>query len=240
VRIHPRRRYAEIKASVTTGLTGIVLPDADRGADVVEIDAMLAEREREEGIPVGDMEIFVQVSTPTGVWNIGEIFRATPRVNAAALDEAALCRAMRIVPDEHFDALTFCRGRLIVETMAATAIPIGFGHPLSALPLELNEQQLLEFAESARNIGFKGAMCPFAAWVQPCNQAFTPTAAQVAYYRDVRKAFAEAVARGTAADPFPGGRMIDVPVDELAKVVIDLWERCQQRDADKAAAQAAR
>jgi hypothetical protein len=29
--------------------------------------------------------------------------------------------------------------------------------------------------------------------------------------------------------------MIDVPVDERAKLVIDWWERCQRRDADKAA-----
>jgi len=30
--------------------------------------------------------------------------------------------------------------------------------------------------------------------------------------------------------------MIDVPVDERAKLVIDWWERCQRRDADKTAA----
>ena len=30
--------------------------------------------------------------------------------------------------------------------------------------------------------------------------------------------------------------MINVPVDERAKLVIDWWERCQRRDAEKAAA----
>jgi hypothetical protein len=30
--------------------------------------------------------------------------------------------------------------------------------------------------------------------------------------------------------------MIDVPVDERAKLVIDWWERCSRRDAEKAAA----
>jgi hypothetical protein len=30
--------------------------------------------------------------------------------------------------------------------------------------------------------------------------------------------------------------MLDVPVDERAKKQIALWERCQRRDAEKAAA----
>jgi citrate lyase beta subunit len=79
-------------------------------------------------------------------------------------------------------------------------------------------------------------VCSSPTWVAACNAAFTPSAEQVAYYRAMRAAFAEGVARGTAAVPFPGGRMIDVPVDERAKLVIDWWERCQRRDADKATA----
>ena len=64
------------------------------------------------------------------------------------------------------------------------------------------------------------------------NDSFSPTPEQVDYYAEVRNVFAEGVARGTAAVPFRG-RMIDVPVDEWAKVVLARAERCRARDREK-------
>jgi citrate lyase beta subunit len=167
---------------------------------------------------------------------VREIVTGSPRIQCAAIDEVRLCQALEIVATAGFDALSFSRGRLIVETLAAVKLPLGIGHPLGARPREADEDELLRVADRARNSGFKGALCPFPAWVAAYNRAFTPTEEQVAYYRAVREAFAQGVARGTAAVPFPGGRMIDVPVDERAKLVIDWWERCNRRDAEKAAA----
>ena len=67
------------------------------------------------------------------------------------------------------------------------------------------------------------------------NSAFTPTQAQVEYYTQVREVFAQAIAAGTAAVPFHG-RMIDVPVDEWAKVVLEMAAACAARDEQKCAA----
>ncbi len=60
----------------------------------------------------------------------------------------------------------------------------------------------------------------------------TPTESQVDFYTQVREVFAQAIAAGTAAVPFHG-RMIDVPVDEWAKVVMATAEACRSRDAEK-------
>ncbi len=236
VRISRELAYADVSAAVTLGLTGIMLPNAERAADLDEIDAILRERERVEGIPVGQLEVFLLLGTARGVWNSRELVHATPRLSAVALDETSLYRDLGVLPADDLDALAFCRGRVIVETLAATRLPIGIGHPLGARPRELGPDELSRLAGQARNVGFKGALCPFPSWVETLNQAFTPTEDQIAYYRQVREAFAEGIARGTAAVPFPGGQMIDVPVDERAKLMIDLWERCQRRDQQKAAA----
>ena len=79
------------------------------------------------------------------------------------------------------------------------------------------------------------AYAPGPSWVTPVNAAFTPTADLVAHNKRVREVFAEAVAAGTAAVPLDG-RMIDVPVDEWAKVVLAMAEACDARDAQKLAA----
>ena len=55
------------------------------------------------------------------------------------------------------------------------------------------------------------------------------------YNQRVREAFAAGVAAGTAAVPLDG-RMIDVPVDEWAIVVLAMAEACARRDAEKQAA----
>jgi len=236
VRIHKSVAYADIKAAAQPGLTGVILPNPESVTDISEVVQILQERERKAGIPPENLEIFPLIGTARGVWNARQIINASPRIRSIAIDEVALCRSLDIVPTEDFDPLTFSRGRVIVESLAAVRLPLGIGHPLGALPREMDDAELLQMADRARNTGFKGAVCPFPSWVAMCNRAFTPTDEQVAYYRDVRIAFAEGVARGTAAVPFPGGRMIDVPVDERAKLVIDWWERCQRRDAEKAAA----
>ncbi|HLY87515.1 MAG TPA: aldolase/citrate lyase family protein, partial [Acetobacteraceae bacterium] len=235
VRIDKAVAYADINAAVMPGLRGVVLPDPESAGDVEDVDAMLGEREREAGIPQGELEILVLLGTARGIWNVREIVHASARVASVAIDEARLCQSMRIVPTPELDPLSFSRGRVIVEALAAVRLPLGIGHPLGALPREVGEHELSGLADRARNTGFKGALCPYPSWVAACNTAFTPSDEQVAYYREVRLAFAKGVARGTAAVPFPGGRMIDVPVDERAKLVIDWWERCQRRDAEKAA-----
>jgi citrate lyase subunit beta/citryl-CoA lyase len=231
------RAYAHVKAaSVAGGLTGIVVADAENAQDIEALESVLAEREREEGIPPGTLEIFPLIGTARGVWNVREVVHASPRIACVAIDEPGLCRSISIVPTDAFDALSFSRGRVIVETLAAVKLPLGIGHPLGARPRETGDEDLTQVADRARNAGFKGALCPFPSWVGACNTAFTPSDEQVAYYRDVRTAFVDGVKRGTAAVPFPGGRMIDVPVDERARLVIDWWERCRLRDAQKAAA----
>ncbi len=236
VRIDKAVAYADIKAAVQPGISGVVLPDAESAADVDQVGDILREREREVGIPSGELEIVLLLGTARGIWNVRKLVNASPRTASVAIDEASLAQSMGVAPTAEFDPLSFARGRVIVETLAAVKLPLGIGHPLGALPREqVDEEDFSRLADRARNTGFKGAFCPFPSWVTACNRAFTPSDEQVAYYREVRQAFAKGVARGTAAVPFPGGRMIDVPVDERAKLVIDWWERCQRRDAQKAA-----
>jgi citrate lyase subunit beta / citryl-CoA lyase len=236
--INKNLAYADIKAAVKPGLSGVVLPDAETETDLQESISALAEMERVEGISPGRLEVALILTTPAGVWNVHELLSVSERVTAVALSESDLCRSMGITADDEFDPFAFARGRIIVEALAAVRLPLGMCHPLAGRPRRLDEAQLEELATRARNTGYKGTICPYPSWVEPCNRAYTPTDSQVTYYREVREAFAEGVARGTAAVPFRG-RMLDVPVDERAKDMIALWERCRYRDEAKAAAMAA-
>jgi citrate lyase subunit beta/citryl-CoA lyase len=227
--------YADITAAALPGVTGAVVPAVETAAEVEDIAGALAEAEQQNGLPLGTLQLFMLLSTANAVWRIRELITGSPRITSAGLDASGLCRDMGIMPREDFDPFLFAAGRLVIECTAAQVQPVGISHPLSVLPRLLPPAELERLAQRGRNTGFKGAICPDPSWVEPCNRAFTPTTEQIDYYREVRRVFAEGIAHDRAAVPL-GQQMLDVPVDERAKKQIALWERCQRRDAEKAAA----
>src|SRR5215470_20432196 len=78
VRVDKRLAYAQVRAALQSDLRGIVLPDPETGADIAELNAILTEREREEGLLPGSMEIFPLLGTARGIWNVREIVNASP------------------------------------------------------------------------------------------------------------------------------------------------------------------
>jgi citrate lyase subunit beta/citryl-CoA lyase len=235
VRVNKSFLQADLEASVWPGLRGIILPRVESAADVTEAVEIVMALERQRGIVVGSLCFIVLLESARGVWNIRAIITASPRITQVGLDESDLADDLGITPLPEYDPFVYARGRLAVEATAAKVNPIGMAYPLSALPREMPEAEIHTLATKARNLGMKGVICPHPSWVGPVNAAFTPTAELVAYNKRVREAFAAGVAAGTAAVPLEG-RMIDVPVDEWAIVVIATAEACAARDAEKKAA----
>lgn len=232
VRVNKPYLYADLEASVWPGLTGIMLPKIERADEVTEAADLLADLERTRGIESGSLQLIILLESPVGVWNVREIVTASSRVTQVALGESDLCRNLGITPTEEDDPFVYARGRVVIEGIAARVQPVGMAFPLGLVPRLLPRDEVLRLATTAKNLGFKGAICPHPSWVEPVNAAFTPTPELVAYYTKVREVFAEGVARGTAAVPLDG-KMIDVPVDEWAKAVLELAALCNARDAEK-------
>jgi citrate lyase subunit beta/citryl-CoA lyase len=232
VRVNKCYLLADLAAAAWPSLTGIMLPKIESGAEVTEAATLMTDLERQRGIEVGTLELIVLLESALGVWNIRDIVTASPRVTQVGLGESDLCRNLGITAGADEDPLVYARGRMVIEGIAAGIQPIGMAFPLSLTPRLLPEKDLRQLATMARNLGFKGAICPHPSWIEPVNAAFSPTAEQVTYYTRVREVFAEGVARGTAAVPLDG-KMVDVPVDEWAKVVLHLAALCTVRDEVK-------
>ena len=235
VRINKSSLQADLEASVWPAVRGIMLPQVESAAEVVEAAEIVTTLERQRGMVIGSLCFIVLLESALGVWNIRTIITASPRVTQVGLDESDLAADLGISPLPEYDPFVFARGRLATEAIAAGVRPVGMAYPLGAAPRVLPAAEIHEMATKARNLGMKGVICPHPSWVEPVNAAFTPTAELVAYNKRVREAFAAGVAAGTAAVPLDG-RMIDVPVDEWAIVVLAMAEACAARDAEKRAA----
>ena len=232
VRINVPYLHADLEASVWPGLAGIVLPQAENARDVAQASQALGDLERSRGIEVGSLEIVVLVESALGVWNVAEIIAASPRVTQVGLDEEDMCRDLGILPVPDYDPLAYARGRLVIEGTSAGRQPLGTAHPLGCLHGPIPRDELLRLLTVVKDLGFKGAIFREPSWVEAANAAFAPEPRLVEYYTQVREVFAQAVEAGTAAVPFMG-RMIDVPVDEWAKVVLHQAALCHARDEEK-------
>ena len=237
IRVNRSVAHADIEAAIWPGTKGIVYPGAESSSEIEELDELLTELERRRGVADGELRVIVLIDSGAGIWNIRDIIRASPRVSSAGLDELSLCANMGIVPNADFDPFEYAKGRLIIESRAAKVQPIGMSHPYGVLPQLDDESEITRLALKSKNLGFAGAICPRPSWIASCNRAFAPPEDKLEFYRETRRLFAEGVARGTAAVPYPGTTMmIDVPVDENARVNLELWDMCVARETEKAAA----
>lgn len=185
----------------------------------------------------GDAEIVPVIGCAQAVWDIRALVTASPRIRQVIIDEAELAADLELRPDAELDPFVYARGRVVTEAIAAGVAPVGMAFPLSVLKADRAADDIHRAALKAKNSGLKGVLCPHASWVEPVNRAFTPTPELVEWNRRVRAAFAAGIAQGTAAVPLDG-KMIDVPVDEWAIVVLAMAEACAARDAEKRAARA--
>ena len=241
VRVRVPSLQADLDAAVWPGLRGIMLAQVESAAEIVRAAEIVTALERARAIAPGSLQFIVMLESARAVWDIRSIVTASPRITQAGLDVSALAANLGIAAllesETEYDPFVYARGRLAFEATAAKVNPVGMAYPLSVRVRETAPPaaEIQTLATKARNLGMKGVICPHADWVAPVNAAFTPTAELVAYNRRVREAFAAGVAAGTAAVPLDG-RMIDVPVDEWAIVVIATAQACAARDAEKQAA----
>lgn len=235
VRVNASSLTPDLEASICAGVRGIVLPHVESAADVADAAEVVTALERERGLSVGDVSFIVLLDSAPGVWNVRSVITASPRVTQIGLDEPGLAASLGLTPLPEYDPFVYARGRVAVEATAAKVAAIGMVYPLSVQLRKAPSAEVHAMATKARNSGMKGVLCPHPEWVEPVNAAFTPTPELVSWNTRVREAFAAGVAAGTAAVPLDG-RMIDVPVDEWAIVVLATAEACAARDAEKQAA----
>ena len=76
--------YGDLVAVVQRGLDGIILPKVESAAGLATIDWLLAQLERERGLPHGAIDLIPIIETARGVQQIDAILAAGTRVRRVA------------------------------------------------------------------------------------------------------------------------------------------------------------
>ncbi|HEX2151953.1 MAG TPA: CoA ester lyase, partial [Stellaceae bacterium] len=196
--------YGDLLAVVRRGLDGIILPKVESAAGLATIDWLLAQLERERGLPAGGIDLIPIIETASGLERLGAILTAGTRVRRIAFGAGDFTLDVNMVWSRGESELAPARAAIVTASRAA-----GIEAPLDTVWVDLTDPDGLEAsARTALGLGFQGKMCIHPDQIAIVTGVFTPTDAEVAFAERVTAAFAQAEAEGSAAIQL-AGKFID-------------------------------
>jgi citrate lyase subunit beta/citryl-CoA lyase len=237
VRINPLSTvfaYGDLTETVRPGLDGVVLPKVEAASDLRTADWLMAQLERERGMPEGGVDLIPIIETARGLACLPEILAATRRVRRVAFGAGDFTLDLDLTWTRDENELASYRGQVVLHSRAA-----GIEPPLDTVWVDLKDPEgCAASARKAREMGFQGKMCIHPEQVDMVNGAFSPTDAQVARARRVLEAFAQAEAQGSSAIQLDG-QFIDYPIVYAAQRVVAMAQKLARRGGAPADAAAA-
>ena len=223
VRINPLSTPAgllDLAAVVGGRPDGILLPKPESAADVVMLDHYLRALETRDGVTLGSINIIpIATETAGALFTLGSYAGCSPRLVGltwGAEDLAAVLGAStNRAPGGGF-AYPYEMARALC---LAAAVAAGV-QPLDTVYADFRDLAgLAADAQASRHSGFLGRMAIHPDQVAVINDAYTPTAMEVAHAQRVVAAFAAAPGTGVVG---LDGTMLDMPHLKQARRVLAL------------------
>jgi citrate lyase subunit beta/citryl-CoA lyase len=206
-----RMLVRDLEATVRASVRAIAMPKVPDAAFVRELAGVLAELERERGLPVGHTRVITMVEDAEGLAHLDDIAAAHSRVVGQIVGGEDLSVSLGSTVDD--DAMYVPNIDNVRAARRAGVLPIGFvGSVADYRDVDAYRVRIVR----ARRLGFEGAFCIHPTQVAICNEAFSPDPADVATAREMVEAFEREVGAGRAAFAWKG-RMVDLPVVDRAR-----------------------
>ena len=219
VRVNPRGTpwyLADLAAIVPGRPAAVLLPKCTGPHDLHTLDHHLEALEQSAGLPIGGIAVLALV-TETAASLAAIDYRDRPaRLVALCFGAEDFSADLGIAPrgpDGAYNAGAQLARALTLIAAAQASVP-AIDTPW---PDPRDPAGLVAEAARAASDGFAGKLCIHPAQLGPVAQAFTPSAARLAWAHAVRDAFAAAPAAGVLA---LDGKMIDRPHLRLAERVL--------------------
>ena len=208
--------YGDLVAVVRPGLDGIILPKVESAAGLATIDWLLAQLERERGLPVGGIDLIPIIETARGSRTARRDPRgAGTRVRRVAFGAGDFTLDVNMAWSRSETELAHARAAIVTASRAA-----GIEAPLDTVWVDLTDPGGPGSLGPHRlGLGFQGKMCIHPDQIAVVNRVFTPSDAEVAFAERVAAAFAKAEAEGSAAIQLDG-KFIDYPIVYRAQRVL--------------------
>jgi len=195
----------DIEAAVAAGADGIMLPKAESQAHADCMNWALAQLDAKYDRPTPTMLVPL-VETARGVADLAAV-KWGPRVTRVAFGSVDFAVDLGLSGPLAAPALAHAQHSLVMASRLA-----GLEPPIDGVTLDArNAETCLQDSTLARGIGFGGKLAIHPAQIAPIQQAFRPTAEELAWAQEISDAFDIAKATNAGA-VLVRGRLVDLPV----------------------------
>lgn len=212
--------YGDIVAVVQKGVDGIILPKLETADEIRAADWVVANLERQRGLPAGRLDIVPIIETAKGLANVRAICAAGTRVKRIAFGAGDFTLDMNMTWTRAELELLPYRSECVLASRAG-----GIEPPIDTVWVDLKDPEgFRQSVLAIKGLGFQGKMCIYPDQVPVVNEVLSPTAAEVEWSRRVVTAFKEAEKAGSASIQLDG-KFIDYPIVFRADRIIAMAER---------------
>src|SRR5581483_9833865 len=219
----------EVVGNAGERLDEIMLPKVQSAAEVVAMDLLLTQVEKNVGLPPGHIGIEAQIETARGIINVAEICAASPRLETIILGPVDMSASMEMpslagglhIPEYpgHYFHYVFVK---ILIAGRANGLQVIDGPYVKVR----NADGFREFCRRTQILGYDGKWALHPDQVTILNEVFSPTQEQFDKAWDVLDAYEKATTEGERRGAVMfGDEMIDEASRKVAVKVVKRGER---------------
>lgn len=212
--------FRDLDEVIGPWLDGIVAPKIERPEEIVLIDWMIAQFERERGLPIGAIDLMPIIETGIGLHALDAIIAAGTRIKRVSFGAGDFTRDMGMKWSADEAELAYARGRLILASRVG-----GLEPPIDTVHIDLaDEDSFVHSIITGVKFGFQGKLLIHPKQVELTNQSFMPSPKEIARAQKIVDAFSAAEGAGSASIQVDG-YFVDYPIVQKAQHVLALAAR---------------
>jgi citrate lyase subunit beta/citryl-CoA lyase len=222
----------DLDVSCQEGVAAVCLPKVSGPADLRELDLLLGYYEGRNGLDHGTVGIYPLLETAVALHDPAPVFAASNRVRyagAVAAPNADVEFAVGYRWSETFLESLSLRSNALLAARAC-----GIDNPVTGLVTSLDVDLVRRFAEHSRGLGYAGMFVIHPTHVAVVNEAFSPTAEEYDWSREILDGFASAIDPDIGAVLDSDGVMIDQAMVRVAERIVATHDLLADRDRRRA------
>ena len=204
----------DLNAVVRAGTDIVRLPKTDSAQDIVDMDKAITEIEKACDREVGSTQLLAAIESAQGILAVNDIAKASPRLMGIALGAEDYVRNMKTERSPEGIELLFARSSILHAARANGLMAFDTVYSDAR-----NEEGFLREAALIKQLGFDGKSLINPNQITLIHNLFAPTQKEVDHATRVIAAAEEAERNGSGVVSL-NGKMVDTPIIERAKLVL--------------------
>lgn len=205
----------DLNAVVRAGVDVVRMPKTETAQDVVDMDNAITDIEKACGREVGSTKMLAAIESPLGITQANQIATASERLIGIALGAEDYVRNLKTERSPEGIELLFARCSILQAARAA-----GIQAFDTVYSNANNEEGFLKEAALIKQLGFDGKSLINPRQIELLHNLFAPTQKDVEQAKRIIEAAEEAEKQGSGVVSL-NGKMIDAPIIERAKLVLE-------------------